>query len=128
MNKEEINAIECMNGTSKSIKYLDGEEKIIINQLQQENKQLKEQLGKLSKLDDTDFWLEYNRDVWKIQNENERLLELCMYALISNTSIYNHELANDTKQSFMKIIKDNIDLDTYSIREKIKKCWIDSNE
>lgn len=59
----------------------------------------------------------------RLEKENNRLLELCMYALISSTKIYELELANDTKQSFISIIKNNLDDDTYTLREKIKDCW-----
>ena len=58
-----------------------------------------------------------------LETENERLLELCMYALISSTKIYNHELSINTKQAFKNIIKENLNEDTYSIRERIKKYW-----
>lgn len=58
-----------------------------------------------------------------ILKENKRLLELCMYALISSTKIYNHELANDTKQAFIKIIKENLNDDTSTLRNKIEKHW-----
>ena len=67
------------------------------DELQQENQQLKEQ--------------------------NERLLELCMYALISSTKIYNHKLANDTKKSFINIIKNNLNYDTYILKNKLLEAW-----
>lgn len=68
--------------------------------------------------------------ITNLQQENKRLYELCMYALISSTKIYNHELAINTKQSFIKIIKENLQEDTFTIRDKIKKYWEtgDSNE
>lgn len=47
MKYKEKNAIECMNGTCKSVKYLGEEEKIVINKLQQENQQLKERYENL---------------------------------------------------------------------------------
>ena len=68
-----------------------------IKRLQEENQQLKEQ--------------------------NERLLELCMYALISSTKIYNHELANDTKKLFIDIIKNNLNYDTYILKNKLLEAW-----
>ena len=61
--------------------------------------------------------------IQKLEQENQRLLELCMYALIRDTKIYNHELANDTKQAFMKIIKENINDDTYMLRCRILNYW-----
>lgn len=59
----------------------------------------------------------------KLQKENKRLYELCMYALISSTKIYNHELTIITKQAFIQIIKENLQEDTFAIRDKIKKYW-----
>ena len=59
----------------------------------------------------------------QLEKENERLLELCMYALISSTDIYNHELAKDTRQAFIDIIKNNLEDDTFELREKIKFYW-----
>lgn len=64
-----------------------------------------------------------NNYITKLQQENQRLLELCMYALISSTKIYNHELDDDTKQAFMKIVKENLNDDTYTLRNKIEKHW-----
>lgn len=55
-------------------------------------------------------------------NENERLLELCMFALLPK-KIYNHELSIKTKEDFKKIIKNNLKEDTWTIREEIVKCW-----
>lgn len=59
----------------------------------------------------------------ELKKENKRLYELCMYSLISTTKIYNHELANDTKQAFIKIIRDNLEEDSNTIRSKIKDYW-----
>lgn len=59
----------------------------------------------------------------QLKEQNERLLELCMYALISPTKIYNHELADNTKQVFKDIIKNNLECDTFTLREKIKYQW-----
>lgn len=42
-----------------------------------------------------------------------------MYAL-SPTS---HELALNTQENFKKIIRENMDKDTYTIREKLKDYW-----
>ena len=61
--------------------------------------------------------------ITNLQKENKRLYELCMYALISSTKIYNHELAIITKQAFIQIIKENLQEDTFAIRDKIKKYW-----
>lgn len=58
----------------------------------------------------------------ELQKENNRLLELCMYALLPK-NIYNHELAGDTRKTFMNIIKSNLDKDTCSIRYEIVKAW-----
>lgn len=67
------------------------------------------------------------KELTQAQEENNRLLELCMYALISSTKIYNHELATNTKEKFMNIIKNNLSDDTYTLREKIKKSWEGNN-
>ena len=64
-------------------------------------------------------------EIENLQKENNRLLELCMYALISSTKIYNHELANNTKKAFIDIIKNNLEDDTHTLREKIKNKWED---
>ena len=56
-------------------------------------------------------------------NENTRLLELCMYALIRDTKIYNHELSKVYKEKFIDIIKCNLDDDTYTLRKKIIDVW-----
>lgn len=66
---------------------------------------------------------ELQQENQQLKKQNERILELCMYALISPTKIYNHELANNTKDAFINIIRNNLDKDTFSIREKIKKFW-----
>lgn len=59
----------------------------------------------------------------KLKEQNERLLELCMYALIASTKIYNHELANDTKKLFIDIIKNNLNYDTYILKNKLLEAW-----
>ena len=56
----------------------------------------------------------------EIEKENDRLLELCMFALLPKR-IYNHELADKTKEAFKNIIKKNINEDTYTIRNEIVK-------
>lgn len=57
-----------------------------------------------------------------IEKENDRLLELCMFALLPKR-IYNHELADKTKEAFKNIIKKNINEDTYTIRNEIVRYW-----
>lgn len=49
----------------------------------------------------------------------DKLEEKLMYALAPK----NHEFALDTKRNFKKIIKKNIDEDTYTIRRELKKYW-----
>lgn len=66
---------------------------------------------------------ELSNKIVSFYNENKKLLELCMYALISSTKIYNHELASDTKKLFINIIKANINDDTHTLRAKIEKSW-----
>lgn len=53
---------------------------------------------------------------------NDRLLELCMFALLPK-KIYEHELADETKKAFKNIIKQNINEDTHTIRNKIVRYW-----
>lgn len=57
------------------------------------------------------------------QNERviDKLEEKIMYAL----SPTNSELAIVTKQNFKKIIRENIDQDTYTIKRELKKYWKD---
>ena len=62
---------------------------------------------------------EYN----ELKEKYERLLELCMYALIRDTKIYNHELDNQHKQLFINTIKENLNCDTYKIRKKLIDIW-----
>lgn len=57
-----------------------------------------------------------------LQNKNERLLELCMFALLPKR-IYEHELADKTKEAFKDIIKQNINKDTHTIRCEIERYW-----
>ena len=66
---------------------------------------------------------EYYLENKELKEQNERLLELCMYALISSTKIYNHELANDTKKLFIDIIKNNLNYDTYILKNKLLEAW-----
>lgn len=58
----------------------------------------------------------------ELGSENERLLELCMFALLPKR-IYEHELADKTKEAFKNIIKQNINEDTHTIRNKIVRYW-----
>lgn len=58
-----------------------------------------------------------------IRKENNRLLELCMYALIRDTNIYNRELDDINKLKFMSIIKNNLNDDTYTLRQKLINVW-----
>ena len=54
---------------------------------------------------------------------NNRLLELCMYALIRDTKIYNHELGDVHKCKFMAAILTNLNDDTFTLRKKLLKTW-----
>ena len=54
---------------------------------------------------------------------NNRLLELCMYALIRDTKIYNHELCDLIKLKFMNVILNNLNDDTYTLRKKLIEAW-----
>lgn len=62
-------------------------------------------------------------EVQKLIYTNKRLLELCVYALIRDTEIYNHELDTLTKLKFMDIIMENLDDDTATLREKLLMQW-----
>ena len=62
-------------------------------------------------------------EVEKIIGLNNRLLELCIYALIRDTEIYNHELATPTKLKFMDIIMENLGDDTETLQEKLLMEW-----
>lgn len=53
----------------------------------------------------------------------DRLLELLVYALIYKTPMYNHELANDTMQTFKSIVFDNRNLSTYEIKRLLIDYW-----
>lgn len=56
---------------------------------------------------------------------NNRLLEICIYALIRDTEIYNHELDTLTKSSFMDIIMRNLNDDTETLKYKLLQEWED---
>ena len=95
------------------------------DELQKENQKLKDEIYKSSAVAETNKELaeSYYKDNQKLKEQNERLLELCMYALISSTKIYNHELANDTKKLFIDIIKNNLNYDTYILKNKLLEAW-----
>lgn len=56
---------------------------------------------------------------------NNRLLEICVYALIRDTEIYNHELDTLTKLNFMDIIMKNLNDDTETLKNKLLQKWKD---
>lgn len=62
-------------------------------------------------------------EVEKIIGINNRLLELCVYALIRDTEIYNHELDTLTKLEFMNIIMKNLNDDTGTLKDKLLYQW-----
>ena len=53
----------------------------------------------------------------------DKLEEKLMYTL----GPANHEFALETKRNFKKIIKKNIDEDTYTIKRELKKYWNNMN-
>lgn len=61
------------------------------------------------------------------KEEQERLLEICMYALLPK-EIYNHELDISTRNKFMDIIRHNLNDNTSMLRDKIKSVWNDREE
>lgn len=58
-------------------------------------------------------------EVEELINIKNRLLELCMYALIRDTKIYNHELDDVHKCKFMTVILTNLNDDTFTLRKKL---------
>lgn len=67
-----------------------------------------------------------NRAIEEVQNLiniNNRLLEICIYSLIRNTKLYNHELDTLTKLEFMDIILKNLNDDTRTLRNKLLSKW-----
>ena len=62
-------------------------------------------------------------EVEKIIDINNRLLELCIYALIRDTPIYKHELETLTKLKFMDIIMKNLNDDTGTLKDKLLYQW-----
>lgn len=49
----------------------------------------------------------------------EKLENKLMYALSPTT----HELSENTKKLFKNVIFENLDEDTYTIKQKLKKYW-----
>lgn len=62
-------------------------------------------------------------EVEKLIALNNRLLELCIYALIRDTPIYKHELETLTKLKFMDIIVKNLNDDTGTLKDKLLYQW-----
>ena len=62
-------------------------------------------------------------EVEKLITLNNRLLEICIYALIRDTKIYNHELDTLTKLKFMDIIMENLNDDTGTLKDKLLYQW-----
>ena len=62
--------------------------------------------------------MEENADEY-IDEYLDKLEEKLMYALCPT----NHELALETKRNFIKIIRKNINEDTYTIKRELKKYW-----
>lgn len=77
-------------------------------------------------IDKTKVINEYNHslgvvlDLVRTQNKMiDKLETKLMYALTPT----NHELALDTQSNFKRIIRENIEDDTYTIRKKLKEYW-----
>lgn len=62
-------------------------------------------------------------EVEKLIALNNRLLEICIYALIRDTPIYKHELDTLTKLKFMDIIMKNLNDDTGTLKDKLLYQW-----
>ena len=62
-------------------------------------------------------------EVEKLIVLNNRLLEICIYALIRETPIYKHELDTLTKLKFMDIIMKNLNDDTGTLKDKLLYQW-----
>lgn len=62
-------------------------------------------------------------EVEKLIALNNRLLEICIYALIRETPIYKHELDTLTKLKFMNIIMKNLNDDTGTLKDKLLYQW-----
>lgn len=62
-------------------------------------------------------------EVEKLIALNNRLLEICIYALIRETPIYKHELDTLTKLKFMDIIMKNLNDNTGTLQDKLLYQW-----
>ncbi len=62
-------------------------------------------------------------EVQKLIALNNRLLEICIYALIRDTPIYKRELDTLTKLMFMDIIMKNLNDDTGTLKDKLLYQW-----
>lgn len=102
-----INREECIKSDEKIENFIEELTKVRPGMLSEEGLKLFNTI--MAILDERD----------KLKKENEKLEEKLMYAL-SPTS---HELATTTQESFKKIIRENIQEDTYTIREKLKDYW-----
>ena len=67
-------------------------------------------------------------EVEELINIKNRLLELCMFALIRDTKIYNHELDDVCKCKFMAVILTNLNDDTFTLRKKLLETWENIDE
>lgn len=54
-----------------------------------------------------------------LRKQYNRLLELCMYALIRDTKIYNRELDDVTKLRLIECVRKNMYDDTFTLRNKL---------
>ena len=55
-------------------------------------------------------------------NKEERLTDPLIYALLPK-KIYDHELSTDTMNRFRKVISDNLENDTHTLRWLLEDCW-----
>lgn len=88
----------------------------------EEDIKILEEIGCLSKLTrglSYDDGIEFTFALAKLIEEYKKLEEKLMYAL----SPTNHELALDTQMNFKKIIRENLDKDTYTIKQELKEYW-----
>lgn len=95
MDKDGFNANNQILGI-KPIK----EKKEELEQLETENKELK-------------------ADKQRIIELNNKYLQKLVYSLSPTT----HALGDDYNSKFKQIIKENIDLETCKIKQKLKECW-----
>ena len=72
-----------------------------------------------------DCYIEYEevQAVANLLTRYKQLEQKLMYALTPTT----HELALETQRNFKKIIAQNIDEDTYTIKRELKKYWDNMN-